>query len=205
MPGYSFQRVAFRPTQPSGPAEILGSPALIGLGANLENPAEMIASAVARLAAGLGLELLAVSSLYLSEPQGGPAGQDWYHNAVAAFASALAPRELLARLLAVEETLGRRRAEKNGPRNIDLDWLAQGGLVVDEPPELIIPHPRLAERRFVLAPLAEVAPEWRHPRLGLSARELLAALPAAGQGLKKLPGAWPWTDQGMALDQYSAG
>jgi len=160
--------------------------ALIGLGANLENPAEMIAAALERLAAGPDMKFLAVSSLYLTEPQGGPAGQNWYHNAVAAFASGLAPRELLARLLAVEETLGRRRLEKNGPRVIDLDWLAQGDLVVEEPPELIVPHPRLAERRFVLAPLAEVAPEWRHPRLGLSARELLAALPGPGQGLKKL-------------------
>jgi len=160
--------------------------ALIGLGANLENPAEMISAAVERLAAGPGLKLLAVSSLYLSEPQGGPAGQNWYHNAVAAFASELAPRELLARLLAVEAALGRLRLEKNGPRVIDLDWLAQGDLVVEEPPALTIPHPRLAERRFVLAPLAEVAPGWRHPGLGLSARELLAALPAAGQGLKKL-------------------
>jgi 2-amino-4-hydroxy-6-hydroxymethyldihydropteridine diphosphokinase len=163
--------------------------ALIGLGANLENPAAMIASAVERLAAGPGLKLLAVSSLYLSEPQGGPVGQDWYHNAVAAFDSGLAPRELLARLLAVETDLGRRRREKNGPRVIDLDWLAQGDLVVEEPPELILPHPRLAERRFVLAPLVEVAPDWRHPRLGLSAMELLAALPVAGQGLKKAPGA----------------
>ena len=176
-----------------------GEAALIGLGANLENPAGMIAAAVERLAAEPGLKLLAVSGLYLSEPQGGPAGQNWYHNAAAAFASALAPRELLARLMAVETALGRRRGEKNAPRVIDLDWLAQGGLVVEEPPDLILPHPRLAERRFVLAPLAEVAPRWRHPRLGLSARELLAALPATGQGLKKLPGAW--SGQG----RYSAG
>jgi len=163
--------------------------ALIGLGANLENPAEKIAAAVERLAAGPGLKLLAVSSLYLSEPQGGPEGQNWYHNAAAAFESDLAPRDLLARLMAVEAGLGRRRRrrrERNAPRVIDLDWLAQGGLVVEEPPKLILPHPRLAERRFVLAPLVEVAPEWRHPRLGLSARELLAALPAEGQGLKKL-------------------
>jgi len=159
---------------------------LIGLGANLENPAAMIAAAVERLAAAPGLKFLAVSGLYLSEPQGGPAGQNWYHNAVASFDSDLAPRDLLGRLLAVEEALGRRRLEKNGPRIIDLDWLVQGDLVVEEPPDLLVPHPRLAERRFVLAPLAEVAPGWRHPRLGLSAEELLAALPATGQGLIKL-------------------
>ena len=160
-------------------------PVLIGLGANLDSPAEMIRAAVERLAQDL--ELLAVSSLYLTEPQGGPAGQNWYHNAVALFASDLSPpRELLARLLAVEADLGRRRLEKNGPRVIDLDWLAQGGLVVEEPPDLIVPHPRLAERRFVLAPLAEVAPRWRHPLLNLTAQELLAALPADGQELKKL-------------------
>jgi len=164
----------------------LGDAALIGLGANLENPAGMIASALERLAEGPGLKLLAVSSLYLSEPQGGPEGQAWYHNAVAAFESGLTPRKFLSRLMAVEAGLGRRRRERNGPRVIDLDWLAQGGLVVEKPPKLILPHPRLAERRFVLAPLAEVAPEWRHPRLGLSARELLAALPATGQGLKNL-------------------
>ena len=160
------------------------SPVLIGLGANLKSPAEMIRAALERL--GRELELLAVSSLYLSEPQGGPAGQNWYHNAVAAFARGPAPRELLALILALEADLGRRRLEKNGPRLIDLDWLAQGDLVVEDPPDLIVPHPRLAERRFVLAPLAEVAPEWRHPRLGLTARELLAALPAAGQKLKKI-------------------
>ena len=159
-------------------------PVLIGLGANLESPAEMIRTAVERLGRELGL--LAVSSLYLSEPQGGPAGQNWYHNAVAAFACGPAPRELLALILAVETDLGRRRLEKNGPRLIDLDWLAQGDLVVEEPPDLIIPHPRLSGRRFVLAPLAEVAPGWRHPRLGLTAREFLAALPAAGQKLKKI-------------------
>lgn len=165
---------------------LLARAAVIGLGANLGAPRESIQAAVRLLAAGPGLKLLAVSSLYLTEPQGGPPDQGWYHNAAAFFAASLTPRALLALLMTVETALGRRRREKNGPRVIDLDWLAQGDLVVDEPPDLLVPHPRLAERLFVLEPLAEMAPTWRHPRLDRTADELRRALEPAGQGLKKV-------------------
>jgi len=160
--------------------------ALIGLGANLEDPPGMIGEALRRLSAGPGLELLALSSLYLTEPQGGPRDQNWYHNAVAFFKSGLEPLELLQRLLDLEAEMGRQRREPCGPRLIDLDYLAQGDLVIERPPRLILPHPRMTERLFVMAPLAELAPDWRHPVLGRPASEILASIPPDGQGMKIL-------------------
>lgn len=160
--------------------------AVIGLGANLENPLGMIHSALRTLAEIPGLEPAGRSSVYLTEPQGGPDGQNWYHNLVALYRCRLEPRDLLGRLLSVETGLGRQRLERWGPRVIDLDILALGDLVLDESPELIVPHPRLDQRLFVLVPLAEVAPNWRHPISGLTAAEMLTSLDPQGQGLKRL-------------------
>jgi 2-amino-4-hydroxy-6-hydroxymethyldihydropteridine diphosphokinase len=160
--------------------------AIIGLGANLEEPLEMLREAVGRIGALTGVKFLAASSVYLTEPQGGPEGQNWYHNAVAFFDTALPPLALLRDLLAIEAAMGRQRLIHWGPRVIDLDLLAVGGTVINEPPELLLPHPRMHQRLFVMAPLAEVAPGWPHPLLGRTAAELLAAIPAEGQALKKL-------------------
>jgi len=99
-------------------------------------------------------------------------------NAVASFETTLPPGAILAALHAVEAGFGRRRRGKNAPRTLDLDLLACGEMQASgEGGGLVLPHPRLHERDFVLAPLCDLAPDWRHPATGMSARDMLAALP----------------------------
>lgn len=160
--------------------------AYIGLGANLGNPCQQLAEALARLAAAEEVEVLKVSSFYLNPPMG-PPDQPWYVNAVAQVRTRLTPEELWRLLRNLEEELGRVRRERWGPRLIDLDLLLYDGEILEEP-ELKIPHPGMAHRAFVLLPLAEIAPEAYHPVLKKTAAELLAELdPEERRLLEKLP------------------
>ena len=144
---------------------------LLGLGANRGDPPAQLAAALRALAPAVRID--AVSSLYRSAPVGF-AGQPDFYNAVALGRTELQPRPLLQALQRVEAELGRRRTFPGAPRVIDLDLLAHGGCVM-RTAALTLPHPRLHLRGFVLHPLAEVAPEWRHPVMGKTARELLSA------------------------------
>ncbi|MCS7043030.1 MAG: 2-amino-4-hydroxy-6-hydroxymethyldihydropteridine diphosphokinase [Bryobacteraceae bacterium] len=146
--------------------------AWIGLGSNLGDRRARLRSALASLAR-LG-RLRAVSPLYETEPVG-LREQPPFLNAVACLETELGPRALLDALLAIEAGQGRVRGEKYGPRTLDLDLLFYGDAVIGEP-GLEVPHPRLQERRFVLEPLAAVAPALSHPGLGCTAGELLASL-----------------------------
>ena len=155
-----------------------GEPVLIAMGSNLGDRAGFLLAGLARLGALEGFSPGRLSPVYETEPVG-PAGQGPYLNAVLEGESALAPRALLEALLAIERELGRVRDRRWGPRTLDLDLLDYGGRVLREP-SLELPHPRLHERAFVLVPLADLQPDWRHPALGRSARELLANLNTAG-------------------------
>jgi 2-amino-4-hydroxy-6-hydroxymethyldihydropteridine diphosphokinase len=121
--------------------------------------------------------MLRVSPLYETEPVD-LAGQRWFLNLVAEAETELFPLQLLARAQKIERALGRVRTVPKGPRTIDIDILFYGSAVI-ETSTLEIPHPRIAERRFVLVPLADLAPALRHPATRLTVREMLEAAPAA--------------------------
>jgi 2-amino-4-hydroxy-6-hydroxymethyldihydropteridine diphosphokinase len=149
--------------------------AYVGVGSNLGKPREAIAAALDLLRAEAGIEVVAVSSLFETEPVG-YLNQPRFLNGAAALETELPPRELLERLLQVERRLGRVRGEgpRFGPRTIDLDLLLYGDEIVEEP-GLTVPHPRLHERRFALEPLAELDPALEIPGHG-PVQALLARL-----------------------------
>lgn len=155
-------------------------PILIGLGANLPaaghaGPRDALEAALAALTAQ-GVAVLQRSGWWESAPV--PASdQPWYVNGVARVETKLGPAALLALLHRLEAEFGRERRVRNEARALDLDLLAYRGEILNGPEPPILPHPRLAERAFVLLPLAEILPDWRHPRTRETLPELIRRLP----------------------------
>jgi 2-amino-4-hydroxy-6-hydroxymethyldihydropteridine diphosphokinase len=154
----------------------------LSLGSNVGDRAANLNTAIAGLG-GLG-KVVAVSSFYETEPVEFTA-QPWFLNCVVELDTEKMPRQLLTALLAIEKELGRLRTQKKGPRTLDIDILLFGNSTIDAK-GLTIPHPAMQERRFVLEPLAEIAPEALHPVLKRTVCELRDALPS-GQTVKRLP------------------
>ncbi len=138
--------------------------------------------AIARLSAAG--RVAAVSSFYETEPVEFTQ-QPWFLNCAVAIETDRTPQELMAALLAIEEEMGRRRQQKKGPRSIDIDVLLFDDVVIDLA-EVTIPHPAMEQRRFVLEPLAEIAPELMHPVLRKTMRSLRDGLTSAGQVVRKV-------------------
>lgn len=149
--------------------------AYIGIGSNLGDPLVNCRRAIQAILADSRNRPVGCSPLYRTEPVG-KKDQDWFVNGVLAVDTSLPPRNLLHFLQGIEKAMGRIRKERFGPRIIDLDILLYGDRTCREE-DLQIPHPRLAERRFVLAPLQDLAPDLLHPETGRRISELLAALP----------------------------
>jgi 2-amino-4-hydroxy-6-hydroxymethyldihydropteridine diphosphokinase len=159
-------------------------PAYVGLGSNLDEPAAQVRKAYGALQALTDSGFARCSPLYRSAPMG-PSDQPDFVNAAAVILTRLEPRDLMARLQAIENAQGRQRDTSHwGPRVLDLDLLVLGSLLVDEP-DLHIPHPGIVERNFVLFPLADLAPHMHVPGRG-SVQKLLAEIGTAAARIERL-------------------
>jgi 2-amino-4-hydroxy-6-hydroxymethyldihydropteridine diphosphokinase len=156
--------------------------AYLSLGSNLGDRAANLRAGIQRLSQ-LG-KILAVSSLYETEPVDTAIVQGWFLNCAVALETDLPPKRLLDGTLNLEEEMGRRRDQSKGPRTLDVDILLFNGLVVGVQ-GLTIPHPAMQHRRFVLEPLAEIAPRLRHPVLKRTIAEMLADLPQGAGAVRK--------------------
>jgi 2-amino-4-hydroxy-6-hydroxymethyldihydropteridine diphosphokinase len=154
----------------------------LSLGSNVGDRAAQLRTAQARLGA-VG-QVTAVSSFYETEPVEFTQ-QPWFLNCAIAIETSNTPQHLMSAILQIEEEMGRRRVQKKGPRSIDIDILLFAGTIL-ESKGLTIPHPAMQQRRFVLEPLAEIAPQALHPVFKKTIRELLEALPQ-GQIVRRMP------------------
>ena len=161
---------------------------LIGIGSNISGPwgtpRDTLAKAIARLN-DAPCRIVETSSVLETTPFGNP-DQPNFLNAVTRIETKVDPEVLLLHLQDIERSAGRRRGDKWGPRTLDLDILDYHGVIRQSPPP-VLPHPGIAERAFVLVPIVEIAPEWRHPILGASARELLGRLDGSAGGTTVAP------------------
>ncbi len=153
----------------------------LSLGSNLGDRERNLRQAL-RLLKDAGVRAQRVSSVYETEPLE-LRDQPRFLNVAVQAETELFPKQLLARIRKIEFELGRKRLRPKGPRTVDIDILLYGDAVI-ETGELTVPHPRMTERRFVLEPMAELAPDLRHPTMRRTMRELLAA--TAGQGVRKI-------------------
>ncbi|HDL89655.1 MAG TPA: 2-amino-4-hydroxy-6-hydroxymethyldihydropteridine diphosphokinase [Thermodesulforhabdus norvegica] len=156
----------------------------LSIGSNLGNALRNCESAVQRIADVEHFEVVEVSPWYRTEPVGFKK-QPWFVNGVIWGVTNLEPVKLLEAIQAVENSMGRERTIKWGPRTIDIDILFYGNKRVNME-NLVIPHPELHKRRFVLVPLCDLAPHWIHPEFGVSVKELLAGVSPDGQDLKRI-------------------
>jgi 2-amino-4-hydroxy-6-hydroxymethyldihydropteridine diphosphokinase len=161
---------------PNAPAADERFNCIIALGSNLGDKAANIDEAIGLLTATGDVKLVDRSRNYATEPWG-KTDQDWFINAAIAVTTELAPKELLARCKEIERRMGRVQIEKWGPRIIDLDLLVYGNVVIDDP-VLVLPHPHIGARAFVLAPLMDIAPD--RVIAGKSVRDMYAAIDATG-------------------------
>jgi 2-amino-4-hydroxy-6-hydroxymethyldihydropteridine diphosphokinase len=155
----------------------------VALGANLSSrvglPEKTIAAALNALSES-GIEIVATSKLYRTPAWPDPSDPS-YVNAVSSIETALPPSDLLTLLHRIETSFGRVRSTRNAPRTLDLDLIDYRGRVEEGPP--VLPHPRMADRAFVLIPLADIAPGWRHPVTGRTVGELLSSLPESDRSV----------------------
>ncbi len=165
---------------------------LIALGSNLGDRLDNLRAGATQIIDAPGIDVVAVSSLYETAPVGGPERQGPYLNAALAADTTLDAADLLALLHRIEASRERQRVEHWGPRTLDLDLLVHGDLVTDGD-ALQVPHPRMHQRRFVMVPVCDVAPDLVHPRLGRTMRDLLADLPVEPGDLSALTDSdHPW-------------
>jgi len=163
--------------------------ALVAIGTNLGDRYANVAWALRGLQAIARTSLTGRSALYETAPVGGPDNQGPFLNAVVSVETALSAAALLAALHGIEQGRGRERVVRWAARTLDLDLLTFGEAVSDDP-ALMLPHPRMHERRFVMVPVCDLVPGIRHPQLGLSMAELLVRLPVEPGDLTMVDAAW---------------